>query len=63
MSNIIDLDIEQLKADLLNEVAIHQNIGTDGQKPCNRGSCHLNIVFHKAAMRQKKEEIKVKEDA
>ena len=52
MSKTIDLDIEQLKNELYKEVVIHQNIGTEDNKPCNRASCHLNIVFDLAAKRQ-----------
>lgn len=48
----LDLDIDQLKDDLYREVIIHQNIGTKEAKPCNRGSCHLNIVFNDAANKQ-----------
>ena len=55
MSKVIDLDIEKLKNDLYKEVVIHQNIGTEDNKPCNKGSCHLNIVFDLAAKRQMEE--------
>ena len=52
---MIDLDIEQLKKDLYKEVIIHQNVGTGDTKPCNRGSCHLNIAFDLAAKKQMEE--------
>ncbi len=47
-----NLNIKQLKNDIYKEIMIHQNIGTKDMKPCNRGSCHLNIVFHEASLKQ-----------
>lgn len=48
----IAMDIKRLKNDLLLEVVLHQN-GDETEKACNRGSCHLNKVFDRAAKRQK----------
>lgn len=48
----INVDSDKFKEDLLREVALHQNGDGKDQKACNRGSCHLNIVVNKAALRQ-----------
>ena len=48
----INVDSDKLKADLMLEVILHQNGDGENIKACNRGSCHLNIVVNKAALRQ-----------
>ncbi len=52
MGKKIELDMEQLKDDMMMEVVIHQNDTSMG-KECKRGSCHLNEAFDRAAKRQK----------
>ena len=47
----LNIDSDKLKDDLIQEIILHQN-GSDTEKACNKGACHLNMVVNKAALRQ-----------